>query len=347
VAGVTDAGSSQSVLVASEVADNGWRSALLTTKGAGFMRTLLRIRIFEETLAALFAKGGLPGVVHLSIGEEASAVGICSALAPGDQITSTHRGHHHMLARGLEPEGMFAEILGKATGYCRGKGGSMHVAAIHLGAVGANGIVGGGVPIAVGLGIAARQLGTDHVAVGFFGDGGANQGVVLESLNLAAIWKVPVIFVCENNGYAEFTPTHSVTAGPGIARRADGYGIPGVAVDGTDVLAVYRVAAEAVHNARTGKGPTLIECRMLRWRGHHEGEESYAGVYREPAIFGPDTVADPIDLLAAAMAEAGLDGYGLREKLTQEERALIERSLAVAEAAAAPSVESALEDVFA
>jgi TPP-dependent pyruvate/acetoin dehydrogenase alpha subunit len=320
---------------------------LLATKGADFMRSLLRIRLFEEALSALAAKGGTAGPIHLSIGEEASAVGVCSTLEPGDQITSTHRSHHHLLARGLEPEGMFAEILGKATGYCRGKGGSVHVAAIHLGAVGANGIVGGGVPIAVGLGIAARQLGTDRVAVGFFGDGAANQGVVLESLNLAAIWNVPIIFVCENNGYQEFTPTESVTAGPGIARRADGYGIPGVVVDGTDVLAVHEVAAEAVRNARAGKGPTLIECRMQRWRGHLEGEEVYSGVYREPAIIGADTAADPIDMLETAMTAAGLDGRAIRAQLTQAEHTLIERSLASAQADPIPDVESALEDVFA
>jgi pyruvate dehydrogenase E1 component alpha subunit len=322
-------------------------STLLAQRGERFMRDMVRIRLFEETLAELFAKGGLAGVVHLSVGEEASAVGVCSALEPGDQITSTHRGHHHMLARGLDPEGMFAEILGKATGYCRGKGGSMHVAAIHLGAVGANGIVGGGVPIAVGLGIAAKQRGTDRVAVGFFGDGGANQGAVHESLNLASVWKVPVVFVCENNGYAEFTPTQTVTSGPGIARRAEGYGIPGVQVDATDVGAVYEAAAEAVRRARRGEGPTLIECRMLRWRGHHEGEEVYAGVYREPAIFGPPMVMDPIDRLEGAMAEAGIDASSLRGRLIEEEKSIIERALAAAQAAPLPAVESALEDVFA
>jgi pyruvate dehydrogenase E1 component alpha subunit len=183
--------------------------------------------------------------------------------------------------------------------------------------------------------------------VGFFGDGAANQGVVLESLNLAAIWNVPVIFVCENNGYQEFTPTQSVTAGPGIARRADGYGIPGIVVDGTDVLAVHEVAAEAVRNARAGKGPTLIECRMQRWRGHLEGEEVYSGVYREPAIIGADTAADPIDLLETAMTAAGLDGRALRAQLTQEEHTLIEQALVSAQAAPIPEVETALEDVFA
>ncbi|HYM97634.1 MAG TPA: thiamine pyrophosphate-dependent dehydrogenase E1 component subunit alpha [Candidatus Sulfotelmatobacter sp.] len=323
------------------------RSTLVDSKGASFMRTMIRIRLFEERLAELFAKGGLPGVVHLSIGEEASAVGICGALEPGDQITSTHRGHHHMLARGLEVEPMFAEILGKATGYCRGKGGSMHVAAVHLGAAGANGIVGGGVPIAVGLGIAARQLGTDRIGVAFFGDGGANQGVVHESLNLAAVWKVPVVFVCENNGYGEFTRTESVTAGPGIAQRAEGYGIPGVQVDGADAIAVHEAAVAAVGRARAGDGPTLIESRMQRWRGHHEGEEAYAGVYREPAIIGRDTARDPLDVLEAAITAAGMNGGSLRAQLTGKERQLIDRSLAAAQAAPLPDPQTALEDVFA
>jgi TPP-dependent pyruvate/acetoin dehydrogenase alpha subunit len=320
---------------------------LFEANGAALMRSLIRIRLFESRLAELFAKGELAGVVHLSVGEEGSAVGVCSVLEPGDQITSTHRGHHHMLARGLEPEGMFAEILGKATGYCRGKGGSMHVASVERGAVGANGIVGGGIPIAVGLGVAAKHLGTDRVAVGFFGDGGANQGAVHESMNLSAVWRVPVVFVCENNGYAEFTPTDNVTAGPGISRRAEGYGIPGVAVDGSDVLAVREVAAEAVARARAGEGPTLIECRMQRWRAHHEGEEVYAGVYRDPPILEPPAVEDPIKRFEEAMTAAGLDGEGLRTTLQEEESQLIAESLSRAQAAPEPDVSTALEDVFA
>jgi acetoin:2,6-dichlorophenolindophenol oxidoreductase subunit alpha len=321
--------------------------ASLENLGPDLMRSLIRIRLFETRLAELFAKGELAGVVHLSVGEEGSAVGVCSVLEPGDQITSTHRGHHHMLARGLEPEGMFAEILGKATGYCRGKGGSMHVASVERGAVGANGIVGGGVPIAVGLGVAAKRLGTDRVAVGFFGDGGANQGSVHESMNLASVWRVPVVFVCENNGYAEFTPTDRVTSGPGIADRAQGYGIPGFAVDGSDVLAVREVAAEAVARARAGEGPTLIECRMQRWRAHHEGEEVYAGVYRDPPVLEPPAVDDPIKRLEDALAAAGLDGDRLRTTLLDEESALIDQSLSRAQAAPDPDVSTALEDVFA
>jgi acetoin:2,6-dichlorophenolindophenol oxidoreductase subunit alpha len=301
------------------------------------LRLMVRIRLFEESLAELFARGELVGIVHLSIGQEAVAVGVCSALEGGDQITTTHRGHHHMLARGLEPEPMFAEILGKATGYCRGKGGSMHVACFERGVTGANGIVGGGIPTALGLAVAAQQLGTGGVAVAFFGDGAANQGTFHETLNLAALWRAPVLFVCENNGYTEFTPTDRVTAGPGIAARASAYGIPGVAVDGNDVDAVHDAAAEAVARARSGDGPTLVECRTARVRGHHEGEESYAGTYRDPV-----DAPDPIDRLAVSLGQEGL-----HERLVAEERAGIERALAAAKAAPEPSPEVALEDVFA
>jgi TPP-dependent pyruvate/acetoin dehydrogenase alpha subunit len=264
-------------------------------------------------------------------------VGVCSALGPHDQITTTHRGHHHMLARGLEPEPMFAEILGKASGYCRGKGGSMHVACFARGVTGANGIVGGGIPTALGLAVAARELGTGGVAVAFFGDGAANQGTFHETLNLAALWKAPALFVCENNGYTEFTPVDRVTAGPGIALRAGAYGIPGVAVDGNDVEAVHAAAAAAVARARAGEGPTLLECRTTRWRGHHEGEERYAGTYRDLP-----SVEDPIDRLEAALGQPGLRG-----RLAAEERGLVERALAAALAAPEPQVGVALEDVFA
>jgi acetoin:2,6-dichlorophenolindophenol oxidoreductase subunit alpha len=301
------------------------------------LRLMVRIRLFEESLADLFARGELVGIVHLSIGQEAVAVGVCSALEGGDQITTTHRGHHHMLARGLEPEPMFAEILGKASGYCRGKGGSMHVACFERGVTGANGIVGGGIPTALGLAVAAQQLGTGGVAVAFFGDGAANQGTFHETLNLAALWRAPALFVCENNGYTEFTPTDRVTAGPGIAARASAYGIPGVAVDGNDVDAVHDAAAEAVARARSGDGPTLVECRTARVRGHHEGEESYAGRYRDPV-----DAPDPIDRLAASLGQEGL-----HERLVAEERAGIERALTAAKAAPEPSPEVALEDVFA
>jgi TPP-dependent pyruvate/acetoin dehydrogenase alpha subunit len=310
---------------------------VLEEHGAEWLRLMVRIRLFEEMLADLFERGQLVGVVHLSIGQEATAVGVCSALAPGDQITTTHRGHHHMLARGLEPEPMLAEILGKATGYCRGKGGSMHVACFERGVTGANGIVGGGIPMALGLAEAARTLGTGGVAVSFFGDGAANQGTFHETLNLAALWRAPTVFVCENNGYTEFTPVERVTAGPGIARRAQAYGIPGVGVDGNDVAAVYAAATEAVTRARAGDGPTLLECRTVRRRGHHEGEERYAGTYRDPV-----EAEDPIDRLEVALAAPDL-----RAELEAEEAELLGRALAAAQAAPEPSPEAALEDVFA
>ena len=303
---------------------------------------MVRIRLFEETLAELYRRGRLVGVVHLSIGQEATAVGVCSALQAGDQITSTHRGHHHMLARGLEPRRMFAEILGRAGGYCGGKGGSMHVSAPAEGAVGANGIVGGGIPHAVGLGLAAKRLRSGHVAVAFFGDGAANQGVLYESLNLAALWQVPVLFVCENNGYTEFTPTDAVTAGESIAARAAAFGLPAAPVDGDDVLAVSGAAEQALERARAGNGPTFLECRTTRWRGHHEGEESYAKPYRQPV-----EAVDPIDRLERALQAAGNELAGLRAAVEADERAGIEKALAAAEAEPEPPAERAFEDVFA
>ncbi|HEY7197008.1 MAG TPA: thiamine pyrophosphate-dependent dehydrogenase E1 component subunit alpha [Gaiellaceae bacterium] len=315
---------------------------MLERRGADWLRTMLRIRIFEETLAELYRRGELVGVVHLSIGQEATATGVCSCLREGDQITSTHRGHHHMLARGLDPKRMFAEILGRAGGYCGGKGGSMHVSSFAEGAVGANGIVGGGIPHAVGLGFAARALGRDSVAVAFFGDGAANQGVLFESLNLAMLWRAPVVFICENNGYTEFTPTDAVTAGASIAARAEAFGMPARIVDGDDVAAVAEATEEALAAGRPGGGPSFLECRTNRWRGHHEGEESYARPYREPV-----EPPDPIERLTRALAEAGLEAESLRASLEAEERALVAEALAAAQAEPEPSAERAREDVFA
>jgi acetoin:2,6-dichlorophenolindophenol oxidoreductase subunit alpha len=311
------------------------------TKGSEWLRMMIRIRLFEESLADLYTRGLLVGVVHLSVGQEATAVGVCSALRSGDQITSTHRGHHHMLARGLDPQRMFAEILGRAGGYCGGKGGSMHVSAPSEGAVGANGIVGGGIPHAVGLAFAAKQLGRDAIAVAFFGDGAANQGVLFESLNLAALWQAPVLFVCENNGYTEFTPTDALTCGESIAARAAAFGIPACVVDGDDVAEVHDAAGRSVEQARAGGGPAFVESRTHRWRGHHEGEESYAGPYREPVA-----PQDPIDRLERTLAGAGFDAPALRRLLEAEERALVERALTAAQAEPVPPIHRAFEDVF-
>jgi len=312
------------------------------SKGSEWLRTMIRIRLFEESLADLYRRGLLVGVVHLSVGQEATAVGVCSALRSGDQITSTHRGHHHMLARGLDPQRMYAEILGRAGGYCGGKGGSMHVSAPSEGAVGANGIVGGGIPHAVGLAFAAKQLGRDAIAVAFFGDGAANQGVLFESLNLAALWQAPVVFVCENNGYTEFTPTDAVTSGESIAARAAAFDIPACTVDGDDVAEVYEAARTAIEQARAGGGPSFVESRTHRRRGHHEGEESYARPYREPV-----ECQDPIDRLERTLADAGFEAGALRELLEREERTLVDQALTAAQAEPEPPVHRAFEDVFA
>jgi pyruvate dehydrogenase E1 component alpha subunit len=301
---------------------------------------MVRIRAFEDALAELFKRGELVGAVHLSTGQEAVAAGAAAHLRPGDQMTVTHRGHGHMIARGLDPARMLAEILGREDGYCKGKGGSMHVACLEKGIAGANGIVGAGIPIAFGLGVAASHHGQGDIAVAAFGDGAANQGVLYESLNLAALWSTPVVFLCENNQFTEFTPTEDIVAGPGIHSRAAGYGIPGERVDGDDAVAVAAAFKRAVHRARQGDGPSLIECVTHRWSPHHQGEESYAGVYR----VSPE-VADPISRLAARCAEAGVD-VGSLDAMRAEEAATIAAAVEFAKNSPIPSLQSAYEDVY-
>ncbi|MTT33243.1 pyruvate dehydrogenase (acetyl-transferring) E1 component subunit alpha [Terrilactibacillus sp. BCM23-1] len=247
--------------------------ASLTSEKAKWMyRKMLEIREFEETVHDIFAKGELPGFVHLYAGEEAVAVGVCSHLTDDDSITSTHRGHGHCIAKGCDLDGMMAEIYGKVTGLCRGKGGSMHIADIKKGMLGANGIVGGGFPLAVGAGLTAKVKKTDHVAVCFFGDGANNHGTFHEAINMAAIWNLPVLFVAENNGYGEASTYEYASSCTHIADRAAGYNIPGEIVDGKDLLAVYEAAERAVNRARKGEGPTLLECKTYRNYGHFEGD---------------------------------------------------------------------------
>ena len=235
-------------------------------------RNMLRIRRFEEQIFEVYTGGLMHGLAHLYIGEEAVAVGVCSALRDDDYITSTHRGHGHCVAKGGNLDQMMAEVLGRVTGYCRGKGGSMHIADMSLGILGANGIVGGGFGIATGAALSAKLRKTDQVAVCFFGDGASNQGVFFEVMNTASIWDLPVVYVCENNQYGEYTATDSVTAGDTIADRAKPFGIPSSTIDGNDVVIVHKTAAAAVARAREGKGPTLIECMTYRHRGHHVGD---------------------------------------------------------------------------
>ncbi|HHE71655.1 MAG TPA: thiamine pyrophosphate-dependent dehydrogenase E1 component subunit alpha, partial [Chloroflexi bacterium] len=226
------------------------------------------IRAFEERAEQLYALGKVHGTMHLSIGEEASAVGSIAALRPDDLILSTHRGHGHCIAKGADLNRMMAEFLGKETGYCRGRGGSMHIADVAGGNLGANGVVGGGLPISVGVGLALRMQKRDQIVLCFFGDGAANNGAFHESLNMAAIWKLPVVFVCENNQYAMSLSVRRAFAIERISDRAAAYGMPGVTVDGNDLLAVYQAVSSAVQRARANQGPTLIENVTYRWRGH-------------------------------------------------------------------------------
>ncbi|TVP87197.1 MAG: thiamine pyrophosphate-dependent dehydrogenase E1 component subunit alpha [Alkalicoccus sp.] len=245
----------------------------ITSEKAKWMyQKMCEIRMFEDRVHELFGQGLLPGFIHLYAGEEAVAVGVCAHLDDKDSITSTHRGHGHCIAKGCELDGMMAELYGKATGLCNGKGGSMHIADVEKGMLGANGIVGGGFPLATGAGLTAKLKKTGAVAVCFFGDGAGNHGTFHEGINLAAIWNLPVVFVAENNGYAEATPFEYASSCTNIADRAEAYNIPGEVVDGKDVTAVFDAAQRAVERARKGEGPSLIECKTYRNYGHFEGD---------------------------------------------------------------------------
>ena len=263
---------------------------------------MLLIRGFEQRVAALYRDGEVPGFVHLSIGQEATAVGACWPLQPADAITSTHRGHGHCLAKGLDPLGMFAELMGKDEGTNRGRGGSMHIADPKLGIFGANGIVAAGLPIAVGAAAAAQLRADGSVAVAFFGDGAAAQGAFHEAMNLAAVWGLPVIFFCENNGYAEFSPAATQHAAS-LEQRAAGYGIRYVAVDGNDVAATASAMEDAVHTARAGHGPAVVEAATYRWHGHYEGDPQR---YRSPDEVSQWEARDPL-----IAHEARLRGVGV------------------------------------
>lgn len=254
-------------------------STLSTDQLLHAYRVMRTIRAFEERLHVEFATGEIPGFVHLYAGEEASAAGVMAHLRNDDCIASTHRGHGHCIAKGVDVHGMMAEIYGKKTGVCQGKGGSMHIADLEKGMLGANGIVGAGAPLAAGAALAAKLKGSDAVAVAFFGDGGSNEGAVFEAMNLAAVWNLPCLFVAENNGYAEATAANWSVACDHIADRAAGFGMPGVTVDGFDFFAVHEAAGAAIERARAGEGPSLIEVKLTRYYGHFEGD---AQTYRDP-----------------------------------------------------------------
>ncbi|MGH3258646.1 MAG: thiamine pyrophosphate-dependent dehydrogenase E1 component subunit alpha [Streptosporangiaceae bacterium] len=314
-----------------------------TTSLRDLYRSMVLIREAEETLLRLFAQNRMPGFIHSYIGEEATAVGVCSALRPDDYLTSTHRGHGHILAKGGDLRLFFAELYGKASGYCKGKGGSMHVADLDLGILGANGVVGGGIAIAAGAALAARLRGTDQVAVSFMGDGATDIGAFHESLNLAAIWDVPVVFVVENNGYADFISQRDHQRIEKVSGRAASYGMAGVTVDGNDVEQVQRAAGEAVERARAGRGPTLLECVTYRWRGHFEGDPQ---PYRSKEEVAAWKERDPLLLAEKRLSERGELDDAERDAIRAAVRAQIADAVEFAEAAEMPEPLSALEDVF-
>jgi acetoin:2,6-dichlorophenolindophenol oxidoreductase subunit alpha len=312
-------------------------------------RTMTRIRLFESKVRDLALANEIPGFVHVSIGEEASAAGTCAALRATDRITSTHRGHGHLIAKGGRVDRMMAEIFGKRTGYCKGKGGSMHIVDFSLGILGANGIVGAGLPIATGSALASVIAGRDEVTACFFGDGASNEGTFHESLNLAAVWKLPVVFVCENNGFGEFTPMGTVTSVKDIAVRAQAYGIPGHIADGNDVLEVYRYASEAVARARAGEGPTLIECKTYRWEGHVVGEQAFlgSGAYRSEDEINEWKKRCPLIRFEQFAAESnGLISAAELQAIKADTEKELDEAIRFARESPLPSADEVMDDIF-
>lgn len=310
-------------------------------------RTMLRIRRFEEKLVELKARASIPGLLHLYIGEEATATGVCAALLPNDFITSTHRGHGHCIAKGGEISRMMAELFGRITGYCNGKGGSMHIANLELGILGANGIVGAGMPIAGGAGLSIKMRGTDQVVACFFGDGATNQGAFHESLNMAALWKLPVIYICENNQYAISVAQSRSTSIKDVYMRKDAYGIHGCMVDGNDVMAVYEAAQDAARRARNGEGPTLLECKTYRWRGHYEGEADRTYTYRTAEEIEGWKKGCPIERFRKKLLEEKAFVQEDFDRINLEVKQEIEEAIRFAEDSPFPEPEDALKGLYA
>jgi len=305
---------------------------------------LVRLRAFEERVREIYMAGLMPGLAHVYIGQEAVAVGVCEALRDGDYVTSTHRGHGHFLAKGGDPKLMMAEIMGRETGYCRGKGGSMHIADISHGIIGANGIVGAGIPIAAGAALRLQMSRTDGVVACFFGDSASNQGTFHEALNLASLWKLPVVFICENNLYGISVRQDRHQNITDIADRAVAYGIPGEVVDGTDVLAVYNASARAFYRARTGQGPSLIECKCYRWLGHHVGDPAH---YRPAGELESWKERCPVRQFANRLISEGVidEQQSRRHVKSAEEEMLEAQNWAMDQPWPLP--EEALEDLYA
>ena len=305
---------------------------------------MLRVRLFEERVRELFATGRIPGFLHTSVGQEATAVGAACALRPDDYVLSTHRGHGHLVAKGGALRGLMAELYGKASGICHGKGGTMHIADVSVGYLGANGVLASGCVLAPGVGLSIKQRRSGQVVLTFFGDGAANRGPFHEGVNMAALWRLPVIFLCENNRWASTTAHALAAAGGSIAARAAGYGIPGEAIDGNDVLAVHDAVSRAAERARRGEGPSLIEAHTIRWVGHFEGDaQAYRS--REEAAEGRRT--DPIARLARVLEQRGLLDAAHAERIRAQVTAEIDDAVAHAEASPLPEPAAALTDLFA
>jgi TPP-dependent pyruvate/acetoin dehydrogenase alpha subunit len=306
---------------------------------------MVRIRLFEEAAGRLAEAAKLPGFLHLYVGEEAVAAGVCANLSDNDQITSTHRGHGHLVAKGGDFKRMMAELMGKATGYCNGKGGSMHISDLDLGMLGANGIVGAGSPIAVGAAFADKYRGDGTVAVAFFGDGATNIGAFHEAANMACALELPIVFCCENNEYGEFTPRDRTMAITDIVDRAAGYGMPGVITDGMDAVAVYEAAGEAIAHAREGNGPSLVEAKTYRFYNHH-GVQNLGLKYRSDEEVARWRERDPVFSLEARLATSGVLSAEQAAAVWDRVRADIDEAVAFAEESPAPEPDQILTDVY-
>lgn len=311
------------------------------------MRKMLEIRSFEEKIVDQYARGTVPGLAHLYIGEEAVAVGACANLKEDDMITSTHRGHGHCIAKGADLNRMMAELFGKKDGYCKGKGGSMHIADMQIGMLGAMGIVGSGGPIAVGAALAAKKRKSGQVVICFFGDAATNTGAFHESANFASLYRLPVVFVCENNLYGISVSMKRHTRVKHIADRAAGYNMPSVMVDGNDVLKVYGAVGKAVEAARKGKGPTLVECMTYRFRGHFEGDPNLGERYRTKKEMEQWMAKCPIKRFKKTILDRKLASKKELEKMENDVRQQVEDAMAYANASPFPEGEETLEDVFA
>jgi TPP-dependent pyruvate/acetoin dehydrogenase alpha subunit len=308
-------------------------------------RTMVTIRQFETMAGEYFAAGKIPGFIHLSIGQEGSSTGVCSCLRPDDYVATTHRGHGHMIAKGADLKRMVAELFGKATGYCKGKGGSMHIADFSIGILGANGVVAGGLPLMAGAGLSIKLRKTDQVGVVFFGDGASNRGPVHEAMNMAAIWKLPVLFVVENNGWASTTPQSSACALGDLCQRAAGYNMPGYSVDGNDVLAVRATTLKAVAAARKGEGPSMIENKTYRIRGHFEGDPQK---YRDQAeVLTWQEKNDPIKRFEEKLVKDKVLSKKDAKIVWDEVKADLDAAIEFATSSPYPKPEDALQDLYA